>query len=302
MRILHIDLGREFRGGQHQVLLLLGALRQVGHDSTLLVRADSPIADPAFELGFSVKLASPHSLRILSPEYDIVHAHDASSHTWAAIVCRKPFVVSRRVAFAVSRLPLSTLKYRRARRYLAVSKFVAARLMNAGVPESKIDVVYDAVPPAASMQPWNPDAPLVALGTSDKKKGRDLVELAAGIARHPVTFSRDLPHDLANASAFVYISRSEGFGSAALLAMTMGVPVIASRIDGMVEVFEDGVSGLSVDNDPPAIASAIQRVRENPAATHLLIEQARRRADTLFNPEVLVSSTVASYRRALGAV
>lgn len=299
MRVLHIDLGQELRGGQHQVLLLLKKLREAGHDSTLLVRADSPLAESAFALRFPVKLASPFALQRLSYKHDIVHAHDARSHTWAAIVARKPFVVSRRVAFPVSRSPLSTLKYRRAARFLAVSRFVASRLLDAGVPQPKIDIVYDSVELPERMQLWSPDAPVVALASLDPKKGRDLVERASEIARIPITFSSDLPKDFADASAFVYISRSEGFGSAALLAMSMGVPVIASRIEGMIEVFDDGVSGLAVENDPASIAAAIQRVRADSALAHSLIKHARARVETTFNTSVLLEQTLASYRRAL---
>lgn len=302
MRILHIDLGRELRGGQHQVLLLLKTLRRAGHDSTLLVRAGSPLGEAAAKLGLAVNSASPYSLQRFSSEHDIVHAHDAASHTWAAILSRKSFVVSRRVAFPLSRSPVSKIKYRRAARFLAVSHFVASQLRSAGVPQDKIDIVHDAVEPAARMQTWSADAPVVALATLDPKKGRDLIERASEIARLPVTFSNDLLHDFEHASAFVYISRSEGFGSAALLAMSVGVPVIASGIEGMSEVFEDGISGLAVVNDPAAIAAAILRVRDNSCLAQSLIKQARERVLTLFNTECLLNNTLASYRRALGAL
>jgi hypothetical protein len=302
LRVLHIDLGRDLRGGQHQVLLLLKLLRDAGHDSTLLVRADSPLAEPAFELGIRVKLASPFALQRLSYKHDMVHAHDAHSHTWAALVCSRPFVVSRRVAFPVSRSPLSKWKYRRPARFLAVSKFVASQLRAAGVPQAKIDIVYDSVEAPERMQSWSPEAPVVALASLDPKKGRDLIERASEIARIPITFSSDLPTDFAHASAFVYISRSEGFGSAALLAMSAGVPVIASHVGGMAEVFENGVSGVAVDNDPAAIASAMQSIRANPAFARSLIEQARHRVEQVFNPSKFLENTLASYRRASGAI
>jgi glycosyltransferase involved in cell wall biosynthesis len=298
LHVLHIDLGRELRGGQHQVLLLLKTMRSAGHSFTLLARARSPLFAAAGALRYPVHPASLLAVRRLSSEHDIVHAHDARSHTLAAVASPKPFVVSRRVAFPVSASPLSKFKYRRAARFMAVSKFVSSQLYEAGVPPSKIDVVYDAVEPAP-MQKWTPEAPLVALASTDPKKGRDLVARASAIIRIPVTFSNDLVKDFAHASAFVYISRSEGFGSAALLAMSMGVPVIASRVDGLREVFEDGISGLAVENEPEAIATAIQRLRGNPALAHSLIARARQRAETLFHPASLLSQTLACYRRAL---
>jgi glycosyltransferase involved in cell wall biosynthesis len=125
------------------------------------------------------------------------------------------------------------------------------------------------------------------------------VEQASARAGIPIVFSDDLPQDLAGASAFVYISRSEGLGSAALLAMSMGVPVVASRVGGLMEVFEDGVSGISVENDAEAIANAIRRVRSDAALAGRLMEAARIRVETMFSKEQLAKNTVASYRRAI---
>ncbi len=297
MRVLHVDLGRELRGGQHQVLLLLKVLREAGHTSKLLARG--PLLEHARWLGFDAAPASPMTLWRLSSEYELVHVHDAKSHIWAAFASRRPFVVSRRVAFPVSRSALSAMKYRRAARFLAVSQFVAEKLREAGIPRSKIDIVYDAVEAPECIKTWSAHAPVVALATFDPQKGRDLVELAAAIAGIPITFSSDLQKDLSYASAFLYVSRSEGFGSAALMAMSRGVPLIASHVGGLAEVFEDGVSGLAVENDPGSIAAALRRLLANPPLAQSLIEQASVRVAHLFNPTTLLTDTVTSYRRAL---
>ena len=297
MRILHIDLGRELRGGQHQVLLLLKLLRDGGHTSTLLARP--PLLDAAAALGFNASPASPLTLRRLSFRHDVIHAHDARSHTWCAVLSRKPFVVSRRVAFPVGASVMSKLKYRRPARFLAVSRFVAGKLMEAGVPQSKIDIVYDSVEASTGIAAWAAAAPVIALATHDPQKGRDLIERASEMARIPIKFSSNLTQDFLHASAFLYISRSEGFGSAALLALAMGVPLIASHVDGMAEVFEDEVSGLAVENDPASIASALKTLRGNPALAQTLIDNGRQRASTLFNPAILLANTLASYARAL---
>ncbi len=114
------------------------------------------------------------------------------------------------------------------------------------------------------------------------------MERAANIAAVPVVFSSDLPGDLVRASMFVYITQSEGLGSAALLAMAMGVPVIASRVGGLAEVFEDGVSGLYVTNQPEEIAAAMRTVRENPGLAATLISGAQQRVKQMFSKELLV--------------
>jgi len=299
MRILHIDTGLDLRGGQRQVQLLLKTLRAASYECRLFARVGGALSQHARAGGGHPLPATLFSMWRRSAEYDLVHCHDAHAHTIAALASRVPFVVSRRVAFPVSQSAASRWKYGRAARYLAVSEFVAAQLRTAGVPAEKIDVVYDAVelPPASAN--WSPDRPVVALASNDPLKGRDLVQSASQLAGIPVVFSTDLPKDLQNASAFVYISRSEGLGSAALLAMSMGVPVIASKVGGLLEVVEDGVSGIGVNNHPAEIAAALQRILQHPEATRRLAENARRRAADMFSTEILLNRTVAAYRRAL---
>ena len=51
MRPLLVDLGREYRGGQHQALLLLQGLRERGHAPELIAVRDSLLASRAREIG-----------------------------------------------------------------------------------------------------------------------------------------------------------------------------------------------------------------------------------------------------------
>ena len=299
MRIVHIDTGEEMRGGQWQVLLLLEGLRTAGHESILLAREDSPLWNAGKAAGFTVRAAQPKELWQQSRKAAIVHAHDARAHTMAAIAARK-FVVSRRVAFPVRKSVASIWKYQRATRFLAVSQFVARQLQSAGIRKEKIDVVYDGVEtPSALAEHWTPDYPAVALASEDVEKGRDLVEEAALITQIRVVFSETLRDHLRRASMFVYITRSEGLGSAVLLAMSMGVPVIASSVGGLTEVFADGISGIFVKNEAQEIASAMRRVLSQPADTLRLIAQAKARIAECFTRDHLVNGTIASYERAL---
>ncbi|MBV9404777.1 MAG: glycosyltransferase family 4 protein [Acidobacteriaceae bacterium] len=289
------------RGGQHQVLLLLEALRSAGHDSLLLACCDSPLWHAARAAGFLVHPATYFDLWRQSPNAKLVHAHDAHAHTTAALAARCRFVVSRRVAFPVRSSLLSDWKYGRASRFLAVSRFVRAQLEAARIPAAKIDVIYDAVDLPARITEWNPDHPLVALASRDPRKGRDLVEQAAALAGVRVLFSSDLASDLHRASLFVYITRSEGLGSAALLAMSRGVPVIASEIGGLPEVCVNEFSGILVPNEPGAIAAAINRVRSDAVLARRLASNARAHVAAHFTTSNLVHATLAAYERALAS-
>lgn len=299
MRILHVDTGRELRGGQRQVLLLLEGLRAAGEECLLLSRSGSPLFQTASAAGFPVYPASLLALRQHSKVSDIVHVHDAHAHTLAAFGARAPFVVSRRVAFPIKRSLLSQWKYRQAARFLAVSQFVGAELARGGIAKSEIDVVYDGVQADFTPANWSPKNPAVALASFDPQKGRDLVAEAARVADSSVIYSNDLPKDLMNASIFLYMTRAEGLGSAAILAMGMGVPVIASNVGGLPEVLGHGEAGMLVANNPHEIAAAIVHIREDFAFAETLIERGKKRVAELFTAQCMVEGTRASYRRAL---
>jgi Glycosyl transferases group 1/Glycosyltransferase Family 4 len=299
VHILHIDTGLEMRGGQHQVLLLLQALRQAGHQCTLLAAKAGELFGAALKAQFPVHAADASQIWRLSSKADMVHAHDARAHTLAAISCRRKFVVSRRVAFRVRRSVASIWKYQRPARFLAVSRFVAHELETVGLRHEKIDVVYDAVSDNVVEAGSSPNAPVVTLASHDREKGRDLVESAAILGGFPVVFSSHLEYDLLHSSAFVYITRSEGLGSAVLLAMAMGVPVIASSVGGLTEVFEDEISGLFVQNEPGEIAQKVQCVRNNPVLVHRLVEGAKKRVAESFTVRHLLDGTLRAYGRAI---
>jgi N-acetyl-alpha-D-glucosaminyl L-malate synthase BshA len=72
-----------------------------------------------------------------------------------------------------------------------------------------------------------------------------------GIADRVVFFGeRDaLPELLAPADVFVLSSSDESFGLSALEAMSCGTPVVATKVGGVAEVVEDGVTGLLAEPD-----------------------------------------------------
>ncbi|MBP1633826.1 MAG: pimB 3 [Acidobacteria bacterium] len=60
----------------------------------------------------------------------------------------------------------------------------------------------------------------------------------------PLGGQEDVRQFLSIADLFLLPSATESFGLAALEAMACGVPVVASRVGGLPEVIEDGVSGI----------------------------------------------------------
>lgn len=275
------------------------ALSQAGHQQVLLSPGKGLLSKSTRKLDVTVHDATLRNVWSLSRQVDIVHVHDAHAHTLAALGCRKSFVVSRRVAFPVHRSGASRWKYSRAKRFLAVSRFVAEQLYAAGIPADRVDIVYDAVGESAWTGEWSVTAPVVALANQDPMKGRDLVQLAESASGLKVLYSSDLARDLKWASMFLYITKSEGLGSAALLAMSMGVPVIASRVGGLGEIFEDGISGIYVENDAGQIASAMRSLVGDRELALSIISEAHAQIAARFTTRHLLESTLQSYSRAL---
>lgn len=292
MRILHLDAGKEMRGGQWQVLRLIEALAAAGVESTLLARPGFPLFDAARRQCWRVESLGLTRAVMLVRKHDLIHAHDAHGHTLGAIVRGAPLLVSRRVAFPIGEGRVSSKwKYARARRYLAVSEFVKAVLIRGGVPGEKISVVPDGVP---LLEPVSRGHTVLAM-----QKGTTLASEAAKLAGVPLSIAGDLETDLRSARIFVYITHSEGLGSGVLLAMSAGVPVVASNIGGLPEVIDHRENGLLVENTPQAIADGIRELDANPEFARKLGQAARRTVMERFTVERMAALTLKNYRQVL---
>jgi hypothetical protein len=86
----------------------------------------------------------------------------------------------------------------------------------------------------------------------------------------PATSQDEVAAILATADAFVLPSFAEGVPVVLMEALAAGLPVIATRITGVPELVEDGVSGLLVHaGRPEALAAAIDRWPPCPTGARL---------------------------------
>jgi len=79
---------------------------------------------------------------------------------------------------------------------------------------------------------------------------------------------------------FVLSSLNEGLGRVLLEAMAAGRPVVATKVGGVPEVVEDGVTGILVPpSDPEGMASAIMEILTHSERMATIGEHGRKRAE-----------------------
>jgi len=82
---------------------------------------------------------------------------------------------------------------------------------------------------------------------------------------------------LRRGKVFFHASSREGFPVVMVEAMACGLPVVAYRIPGVVDVIEDGVTGVLVEeHDTATHAAACQRLLEDPVERQRLADNGQR--------------------------
>lgn len=223
---------------------------------------------------------------------------------------------------------------RRADRLIAVSRYTADDLIRrAGVPASRIDVVYHGLDPLFAAppvpHPSHAGTPyfLAVGGVSPRKNARRLIEaftrwrsrggarsvyqllitgasldqdfltgaeLPAGVRPLGYVEKAELPGLYAGAAAFLYPAIYEGFGLPIVEAMASGTPVVTSTTGAAPEI-AGGAAVLVDPFDVAAIEAGIEEVTQ-PA------EAVRRRGlglerIRLFDWGAAAEATIESYRR-----
>lgn len=110
----------------------------------------------------------------------------------------------------------------------------------------------------------------------------------------------DIPPYLAACDLYLGASRGgESFGMVLVEAMAAGLPVVASRIPGYVEVIRDGVEGVLVPaGDPAALAAAVAGVLQDPILARRLRAAGLERVRT-YDWSVVVARLEDLYRGAV---
>lgn len=95
----------------------------------------------------------------------------------------------------------------------------------------------------------------------------------------------------------------EAFGRVIVEAQACGVPVIATRVGGVVDLIEDGVNGVLVrPEDTDALKTAILRLAKDHALTRMLALNGRKSVERNFSLGKMARKTVEIYKEAIESV
>jgi len=156
----------------------------------------------------------------------------------------------------------------------------------------------------------HPDVLLVVVGSPfygshrETPYSRRLKRMARAMKRH-VTFVPYVPYPkvpdwfLAADIAVVPSKPGEAFGLVNVEAMASGLPVVASRVGGIVEVVEDGVTGYLVDpaNLETELFARIGELVRDPELRRRMGEAGRRRVEEQFTWDRTAENWTALFER-----
>jgi sugar transferase (PEP-CTERM/EpsH1 system associated) len=137
-----------------------------------------------------------------------------------------------------------------------------------------------------------PDAHLLLVGDGPLRGELEALAAQLGIAgvTHFAGYQAEPERCLQAMDAFALSSRSEGMPQAVLEASVAGLPVVASRVGGLPELIDDGVTGLLFPcGDATALAAALRRVLRDPALARGLGEAARAKAEAKYSVRRMAS-------------
>jgi glycosyltransferase involved in cell wall biosynthesis len=105
---------------------------------------------------------------------------------------------------------------------------------------------------------------------------------------------------LQSADLFVLPSHYEGMPNVLLEAMACGLPVVATRVSGVVDIVRDGRNGLLVEpGRPDGLAEAILRLLDDPAEAARLGKAAHETIEKEYSIEAVAGAYAALYQSLL---
>ena len=211
--------------------------------------------------------------------------------------------------------------------YIAVSEYVKNRLVSSGLDKDLITVIPNMVNnPKSNAEPINGKY-VAYIGRISEEKGiktllaatsrrSNMQFLLAGNGPLLPAYKRCAPKNanfvgwlnkqqlssFYREARFIVVPSEwyETFGLVAVEAMSHGLPVIASRIGGLPELVEDGVTGLLFEpGNSEELSSKMKLLWDNPDLCKKMGQAGREKAIRDYNKNVYYKRLTAAYKKAI---
>ncbi|PYT66821.1 MAG: hypothetical protein DMG39_25540 [Acidobacteria bacterium] len=336
MKVLYVDLEREWRGGQSQALLTLRGLRERAVQAELVAARSSPLTIRSREAGITVHEVPRLGLRALAAavihrlferdSLDLVH------------------LLSRRIGFPLTKGWVSRARYAAVERFVANSQNVAQSLMDGGIAAERVSVVNEGVEipllpslerrtsarshwgvkdeeflfgcvsvfvpekgqrhlieALAEVRKSHPEARLLLAGNGACRG--DLEALAKRLGQSEAVLFPGFVNDVTKVydalDAFAFPSEFEGLGTALQAAMGAGLPSISTSRGALAEVVDPEQTALVVEPNGKEFAAAMLRVMTDAELRKRLGASGRREVQEHFSAARMVDCTIRIYEEVL---
>ena len=154
----------------------------------------------------------------------------------------------------------------------------------------------------AQVRAQHPDVRLVLIGDGPERATLEQLTAELGITER-VTFTGALPFERVPAymkagDLFSFASVTETQGLVTIEAMAAGLPIVAVDATGTRDIVQNGQEGILVENDPAALASALDRVLSNPKQMKQFAARALKKSKT-YDMNHLTKELVKVYEQAI---
>ena len=147
-RIVHINVGRGYRGGQRQTEILIRGLASANVQQVLVTRRGEPLTRRVEDTNCEVKQVSgnPLSIAMATRSADLIHAHEGRGVYGAflrSLLSQTPYIVTRRVNNPLHDHWLTHKAYRRAA-YVATVAPQIADIMSRYDSRIRLEVIHSS--------------------------------------------------------------------------------------------------------------------------------------------------------------
>ncbi|MGQ9630363.1 MAG: glycosyltransferase family 4 protein [bacterium] len=144
-----------------------------------------------------------------------------------------------------------------------------------------------------------PNAKFLIVGEGPERGGLEKLARNLGVAESVIFtgFQSDIDGILSIIDLFVLPSLFEALGVSIVEAMKWSLPVVATDVNGVPEVVEDGVTGILVPpRDPRALADGVIFLLRNPDVAREMGKRGRRKMEGQFDVRRLIDETERLYK------